>query len=312
MPAAAGSPAERRAWTSAMPSRPRRRNASSRSATSARTRAMIRSTRSRSALPATAATCGRPPRPRSRPPPRSIASTVSSSGVCPRQREHERAQQRALARLRRADDAEVPRGALEVQHERLGALLARDIDDADRGAQPGGGPRALPERGRRGDIAEREAGRQRLAPDLMDGARRGRRAAARRSCAGRRSQRWRPRARRRRAVGSARARRERHDDARRRRRAHRPRLGDERRAEALVDARVDLQEPEPGLGRQHVGVGRTDHAAALGRAERPQADAVAQVALEAAQPALVEALAREQQVDAEAAPTRPIATNRSM
>jgi hypothetical protein len=62
------------------------------------------------------------------------------------------------------------------------------------------------------------------------------------------------------------------------------------RPEAVVDGAVDLEPAEAGRGREPVGVGRSEHGQRLGGAEGAQADAVAEVAVEAADAALVEPL----------------------
>ena len=65
-----------------------------------------------------------PPAPSRPPPPRSMPYTCTSAGVCERTSEVTSVRRkRALAGLRRAHDGEVPGGAGEVEHERLGALL---------------------------------------------------------------------------------------------------------------------------------------------------------------------------------------------
>ena len=79
------------------------------------------------------------------------------------------------------------------------------------------------------------------------------------------------------------------------------RPGDVRRLEPQHRRLVGLEEAQAGDGRELVGVGHAEHAARLGGAERAQPDAVGQVRLQAAQPALLEPLRGEQQVQAERA-----------
>ena len=64
---------------------------------------------------------------------------------------------------------------------------------------------------------------------------------------------------------------------------------------------VRLEVAEAGDGGQLVGIGYAEHRARLGGRERAQADPVGQVRLQAAEPALLEPLAGEQQVQAERA-----------
>ncbi len=85
------------------------------------------------------------------------------------------------------------------------------------------------------------------------------------------------------------------------RRAH-VRAGGERRAELDVLLGVDLQVAEAGQRGQQVGVRRPEDELGLDGRVRPQAQPVAQVALQPPQPALVEPLRGQQQVDAQRPP----------
>ncbi|HEX8135911.1 MAG TPA: hypothetical protein VF880_21075, partial [Actinomycetes bacterium] len=66
--------------------------------------------------------------------------------------------------------------------------------------------------------------------------------------------------------------------------------GHQRGGEPLGRGGVDLEQGGARGGRQVVGLGRAEHGRGLGGAEGAQADPVAQVAVQAAQAALVEAL----------------------
>gem|GEM_PF-4444121 len=76
---------------------------------------------------------------------------------------------------------------------------------------------------------------------------------------------------------------------------------DQRGPEALPDRGVDLEVAHAGDGRELVGVGDTEDRAALDGGEGAQTDPVGEVALQPPQPALLQALRGEQEVDAEAA-----------
>ena len=76
----------------------------------------------------------------------------------------------------------------------------------------------------------------------------------------------------------------------------------QRGAELDVLLGVDLEVAEAGHRRQQVGVLRAEHELGLDGREGAQAEAVAQVALQAAQAALVEPLRGQQQMDAQRAP----------
>ena len=78
--------------------------------------------------------------------------------------------------------------------------------------------------------------------------------------------------------------------------------GDEGGVEQRGWGGVDLEEGAPWGRRQVVGIGDPEDGGGLGGAEGPEADPEAEVAVEAAQAALVEALGGQQQVHAEAAP----------
>ena len=74
------------------------------------------------------------------------------------------------------------------------------------------------------------------------------------------------------------------------------RPGDVRRLEPQQVRRVGFEVAEPGDRRELVGVGHAEDGAGLARAERPEAHPVGQVRLQAAEPALLEPLRGEQQV----------------
>jgi hypothetical protein len=78
--------------------------------------------------------------------------------------------------------------------------------------------------------------------------------------------------------------------------------GDTGRGEPDRRGGVHLQERGAGAGWQVEGIGDAEDGGGLGGAEGPEADPEAEVAVEAAQAALVEALGGQQQVHAEAAP----------
>jgi hypothetical protein len=204
-------------------------------------------------------------------------------GVGEREAEDHRGQAARLARPRPADDCEVPGRARKVDDKRIAPLQVGTVDQAHGHLQRDPLRGQLVQRRWRGErrqpdpVRGRALARQRRDDRLQDGgpliggtARRGRRRLLRHPPD---DERVRPRRR-----GSAR-------DGGRGRRA-----GDVRAPEPhqLVVARG--QERRTRGGGQLVRVRHAEHGPRLGGGERAQCDAVRQVRLEPAQPALVEAL----------------------
>ena len=222
-------------------------------------------------------------------------------GVTPGKRGDERTQDGALARAGRSHDRQVASRAREVQLKRIRALLGRAIDRPEWHAEALPARLRLPERPAFEDRVERLGGRQRRQPDLMHGRglavcddeavdddlelgaallaahdRRGRVRGAPSGAAG----------------GVEGAHLSRSIDRRLGGLAVRGR--GERGAELNIGGGIDLQVAEPRQEGQQVGVrGVEDHLGLRCRVG-PQAHPVAQVALEAAQAALIQPLRREQ------------------
>ena len=228
------------------------------------------------------------------------------------------AQQGGLPAARRADDRGVPRRLGQVGPQRIPPLLVRPVDESEHRVQrplslaARGGQPARRDGERRQQFGERRRLRQRRRPDLVRG----------RPMAGELGdhdieQRIGPgRSRGRgpgRSRGSGRPGRHRHvrrpelGDHGLGNRRHLPfgiidldrRTGDVGSLEPGHPRGVHLQEPVAGLGGQLVGVRHAQDNPRFLRAERPQADPVRQLCLQAPQPAFFQPLCGEQQVHAE-------------
>ena len=229
---------------------------------------------------------------------------------------HDGAQQRRLAAARAAHDRHVTGGPGQVDGQGVAALLTGTVHRAERHGEPAEG---APGRGVQAQrrvldqVAEQPVERvgllQRRQPDLVRG-----RATTGHPAYGEVEQRGvADRLRGDRlggGVGLLLERADRGDGegedaadvaalvaAHRRAAAGRP--GDVGGLEPLHRGRVGLEVAQTGHGRQLVGVGHPEHGPGLLGAEGAQPHAVGQVGLQAAQPALLQALAGEQQVDAQ-------------
>ena len=238
-----------------------------------------------------------------------MTCTPSSSGRWVRARaEHDRPHRPGLARPGPADHGEVTGGVREVDRQRVAALQVRPVDHADGHLQrpAGHGYREAPSRPDRGTPSTWSRGGARIQrgqphpvcrrspPDHRRDHRVEHRGAVRlrlrrrpravRPAPARRGKRW-----ARRGAGGPAA-----GPDRRRRRS-----GRRRTRPGTGPARPSpwRGRPSPGAGGSSVGVRHAQHRARLGSGERAQRDPVGQVRIEPAQPALVEPLRREQQVD---------------
>ena len=241
-----------------------------------------------------------------------------------RGRGDQRPQRRRLARLRPAGHHDVPRRPGEVGPEQVPTLLVGPVDQPEREAQravgrePGGAPAAV------GGVAQRReerlerrrplqrrqphlvGGRAGLAQPLHDGVEHarlggvglGEGGAVPVGLVGTRSQRGRqvdpPAVEGARRPGGGPG-----ADQRRRPRSRLAAVGpgDVARGEAHHRRGVAAQVPDAGHRGQRRGVRHAEHRAGVRRGEGPQADPVGQVRVEPAQPAFVETLRGEQQVD---------------
>ena len=288
------------------------------------TSATVRRTASMSRRPATPDTCGRPTRPRSVPPPKSRQKNCTSAGVWVSASEaDQRAQQRALARLRAADDDHVAAGAVELD-ARTGRAAARTAGPRRRPARAAGprpASRPRPARAARSDRQRRRAARPGSAARPAAAATPGAPAAlARAACSTMTSSievglaglgRLAP------ASGCGRSTGCLGDRARRPslygtiwRLHHAPASAAAAAAPAVRAGDVRGPEPQQRLGvglevavaraaGQLVGVGHAEHDPALHGRERAQADPVRQVGVQPAQPPLLQPLRGQQQVHAE-------------
>ena len=235
-----------------------------------------------------------------------------------RERGHERAQRGRLARPWTADDPDVAAGCRDVDHERFAALLERQVDGADRDAQLGPGRAEAPAR-MLGEPAHEHVERlgclERGQPDLV------RLAATRGDLLDHHAEHGGP-------GGIVLGRRYRGTDGhvprsgqdRRRERAHLARPGEQRvrqlgpvavgardvgGAEAGQHGGVGLQQAVTRGAGQRVGLVHPEDGAALLRGEGAQRDPVRQVRLQPPDLALLQALAGQQQVQAQRAAQAP-------